>query len=358
MPDDMPKKDSEIFKIGGREIGKGQPVFMVAEISANHKQSLPRAKKLVEAACRAGADAVKLQIYTPDTMTINCDNEYFQIKPPSPWQGKNLYQLYQEAQTPWEWYPVLKKIAQKYNALLFATPFDETAVDFLEKMKTPAYKIASYELVDVGLLKKVAKTRKPVIITRAMASQKEVQSALNTLRQNGAQYIAVLHCVNAYPAKPDEMNLATIADIAKKFKVLVGLSDHSLSVATAAVAVASGASIIEKHFTLKRTDGGPDAGFSLEPPEFKSLVQAVRETEKMIGQVEYGATKQEAQSLTFRRSLFVVEDIKKGDVFNRGNIRSIRPGYGLPPRFLSKILGKRAKSNIKKGTPLKWQLII
>lgn len=345
------------FKIGNKIIGEGYPVFIVAELSANHKGDLERAKKMVREACLAGADAVKLQTYTPDTMTIDCCNQYFQIKPPSPWQGKTLYQLYKEAQTPWEWYPILKKIADKYGVILFSSPFDKTAVDFLEKMKAPCYKVASYEIGDLELLKKIAQTKKPVIITRAMASLGEMKLALETLRKNGAKSVAVLHCINAYPAKIAEMNLATIPDIAKRFKVVSGLSDHSLGMAVAMTAVAAGASIIEKHFTLSRADGGPDAGFSLEPAEFKNLVKAVRETEKMIGQAQYGVAKQEAKSIVVRRSLFAVKDIKKGELLSRENIRSIRPGYGLLPQYLSKVLGKKAKMNIKRGTPLQWNLI-
>lgn len=346
------------FKIAGREIGYKKPVFIVAEISANHKQSFKRAKKLVESACKIGVDAIKLQTYTPDTITINCSNKWFQIQTTNPaWKGKTFYELYKTAYTPWEWQPKLKKIADNHGVILFSAPFDETAVDFLEKMKVPAYKIASFEIGDIELLKKVAKTKKPVIISRGMASLKELKLAILTLKKNGASKIAVLHCISSYPAKPEEMNLATILDIKKRFKVVTGLSDHSLSIATAITSVALGASIIEKHFTLKRSEGGPDAAFSLEPAEMKQLVQNVREAEKSIGRVHYGPNKSEAESIASRRSLFVVEDIKKGEKFARKNIRCIRPGYGLNPKLLNLILGKKANRDIKRGTPLKQGFI-
>ncbi|MGA2418077.1 MAG: pseudaminic acid synthase [Candidatus Staskawiczbacteria bacterium] len=345
------------FKIAGREIGYRNPVFIIAEISANHNQNFERAKKLVESACELGVDAIKLQTYTPDTLTINCSNKWFQVKTNPAWKGKTLYELYKTAYMPWKWQPKLKKIADKYGVILFSTPFDETAVDFLEKMNVPAYKIASFEIGDIELLKKVAKTKKPVIISRGLASLKELKLAISTLRKNGASEIAVLHCIISYPAKPEEMNLATISDIKKRFKVITGLSDHSLSIATAITSVALGASIIEKHFTLKRSEGGLDAAFSLESAEMKQLVQNVREAEKSIGKVHYGIDKGEVENIVFRRSLFVVEDIKKGEKFTRKNIRCIRPGYGLAPRFLSKIISRKAKKDIRRGTPLERNLI-
>ena len=351
------KKEKINFKIGKRRIGEGQPVFIIAEISANHNQSFNKAKKLVKTACQCGADAIKLQTYTPDTMTVDCANDYFQVKVNPAWKGRTLYKLYQEAYTPWEWQPELKKIANSYGVLLFSTPFDETAVDFLEKMNVPAYKIASFELVDVELLKKVAQTKKPVIISRGMSSLEELKLAISVLRKNGASQIAVLHCVSSYPASPEEMNLATIADIRKKFNVVSGLSDHTLTISVAVASVALGACIIEKHFTLKRSDGGPDAGFSLEPKEFKEMVKSVREVEKAVGKAQYSVQKKESENIVFRRSLFVVKDAIKGEKFTRENVRCIRPGYGLAPRFLQKIIGKKSKKNIKKGTPLIWDFI-
>ena len=352
----MTKKNSYIIKIGERKVGNNQPVFIVAEISGNHGRSFKRAKELVIAACRCGVDAVKLQTYTPDTLTIDCSNKWFQIKTNPAWKGKTLYKLYKEAYTPWEWQAELKKIAESHGVILFSTPFDRTAVDFLEKMNMPAYKIASFEIVDIELLKKVAETKKPVIISRGMASLKELKLAILTLRKNGASEIAVLHCVSFYPAQPEEMNLATIADLKGRFKVITGLSDHTLGATTAITSVALGASIIEKHFTLRR-GRGPDAMFSLEPPEMKQLVLDIREAEKSIGKVQYGPGKRESENLIFRRSLFVVENIKKGERFTRKNIRCIRPGYGIEPKFLGLILRKRAKENIKRGTPLKKSFI-
>jgi len=354
----MNQKNNLNFKIGKREVGEAQPVFVVAEISGNHNQNFKRAKELVKSACQCGADAVKLQTYTPDTLTIDSSKKWFRVKVNSAWKGKTLYELYKEAYTPWEWQPKLKKIANSYGIPLFSTPFDETSVDFLEKMGVPAYKIASFEIVDIELLKKVAQTKKPVIISRGMSSLPELKLAVSTLRKYGTPSIAILHCVSSYPAKPEEMNLATISDIKKRFGVITGLSDHSLSPLVPVVAVALGASIIEKHFTLSRADGGSDAAFSLEPEEFKELVKSVRETEKVIGRVRYGAGKKESENIVFRRSLFVVKDIKKGEKFTHENIRCIRPGYGLQPRFLSKALGRKAKKDIKRDTPLNWSLIV
>ena len=345
------------MRIGDKTVDQGHPVFIVAEISGNHNQSFEKAKKLVKTACECGVDAVKLQTYTPDTMTIDCDNEYFQVKVNEAWKGKTLYELYKTAYTPWKWQPELKKIAESCGVLLFSTPFDETAVDFLETMEVAVYKVASFEIPDIELLKKIASTKKPVIISRGMSSFSELQTAISVLRKNGASDVAVLHCVSSYPAKPEEMNLLTIPDIKKKFGVVVGLSDHTLTTAVSVASVALGASIIEKHFTLRRSDGGPDAGFSLEPEELKQLVCDIRTVEKALGQVRYGAGEKEAENIVFRRSLFVVRDIRNGERFTRKNIRCIRPGYGLAPIFLPKVLGKKANKDIKKGTPLSWKEI-
>ncbi|MFH1451234.1 MAG: pseudaminic acid synthase [bacterium] len=347
----------KIFKIGKREIGPGQPVFIVAEMSGNHNQSFKRAKELVEAACDAGVDAIKLQTYTADTLTIDSSEKWFQVKVNESWKGKSLYELYQEAYTPWAWQPKLKEIAEKRGVLLFSTPFDETAVDFLDKMKVPVYKVASFEIGDLELLKKIASKKKPVILSRGMASLEEIRLALSTLKKNGASDIALLHCVSSYPARIEDMNLATINDMRKRFGVVSGLSDHSLGISAAIAAVVLGASIIEKHFTLRRVDGGPDASFSLEPKELKQLVIAIREVEKAIGRIQYGAGKKESENIVFRRSLFAVEDIEANELFTRKNIRCIRPGYGLAPKLLPRVLGKKAKEKIKKGTPLKWNLI-
>jgi len=345
--------------IGKRLIGEGHPVFIVAEISGNHNQSLARAKKLLEAACKTGVDAVKLQTYTPDTLTIDSKNKWFWVgnKNNKDWQGMTLHQLYQTAYTPWEWYEPLKKIADQHGVILFSTPFDETAVDFLEKLNVPVYKIASYEMGDLELLKKVAKTKKPVIISKAFATKEDTALAVKTLRSNGAKSIALLHCVDAYPSKPEAMNLSTISDIGKRFNVIPGLSDHSLGITTALTSVALGAKVIEKHITLKRADGGPDAAFSLEPHEFKELVRVVRDAEKAIGKVFYGIEKSEQANVIFKRSLFVVQDVKKGEKFTRKNVRCIRPGYGLAPKYLSKVLGKKATRTIARGTPLKTDMV-
>lgn len=351
------KKENKLsFKIGNREVGSGHPVFIIAEISANHNQDFKRAKELVKAACQSGVDAIKLQIYTPDALTINCSNKWFQVKVNTAWKGRTLYQLYKMAYMPWKWQSELKKIAESYGCILFSTVVDKAGIDFLEKMDVPAYKVASFEITDLEFLKKVALTKKPVILSRGMASLEELELTVSTLKKNGASAIAILHCVSSYPAKPEEMNLATIPDIKKRFNLVTGLSDHTLGISAVVASVVLGASIIEKHFTLNRTDGGLDAAFSLEPNEFKKLVQSVREVEKAIGKVQYGPGKGELKNIVFRRSLFVIEDIKVGERFTQKNVRSIRPGYGLAPKFLFKVLKKRAKKNIKRGTPLSWDL--
>lgn len=348
-----------VIKVGKRLIGEGHPAFIVAEVSGNHNQNFARAKALVKAACQTGVDAVKLQTYTPDTLTIDSKEKWFWVgsKNNKDWQGMTLHQLYQTAYTPWEWYKDLKKITDKYGVILFSAPFDETAVGFLESMHVPLYKIASYEMGDLELLKKVARTKKPVIISKAMASAQDAALAVKTLRKYGAKEIAMLHCVDAYPSKPEDMNLATIPDIARRFKVVAGVSDHSLGIATALTSVLLGGHIIEKHITLKRSDGGPDAAFSLEPHEFKDLVGAVRDAQIAVGKVFYGAANSEKVNMIFKRSLFVVKDIKVGEKFTRENVRCIRPGYGLAPKELPKVLGKKAKKDISRGTPLSWNLI-
>ena len=345
------------MKIGNKEIGSGHPVFIVAELSGNHQGSLEKAKEIVKAACEAGADAIKTQTYTPDDLTIDCSKELFQVKVNPAWQGRTLYGLYQEAHTPYEWQPELKKVAESYGIPLFSSVFDEKAVDFWEKMGAPAYKVASFEIGDLELLKKIANTKKPVIMSRGMALIEEIELALKTFRENGAPEVAILHCVSSYPARPEEMNLATIPDIKERFGVVTGLSDHTLGTDAAIASVPLGASIIEKHFTANRADGGVDAGFSLEPQEFKELVRAVRIVEKSIGKVQYGSGVREAENIVFRRSLFVVKDVKAGQEFTRENIRSIRPGYGLAPKLLPEILGKKAVKDIERGTPLTEDLI-
>lgn len=343
--------------IGKRLIGPNHPVFMVAEMSGNHNRSFQRALKIIDAAAEAGADAVKTQTYTPDTLTIKSDKKWFKIKGRVPWAGKTLYELYRESYTPWAWQPKLKKYAEKKGLIFFSTPFDEASVDFLEKIKVPLYKIAGYEMTDIPLLKIVSKTKKPIIISAAMATSKEISLSIETLRKFGAPQLAVLHCVNAYPSQPEDMNIETIPDIIKHFNVISGLSDHSLNNIAAIASVAVGGSIIEKHLTLSRQDGGPDAAFSLEPKEFKNLVLAVRDMQKALGKVCYRAGISELPNAVFRRSLFAVRDIKKGEQFTKENIRSIRPGYGLAPKYWDTVIGQRARRNVSRGTPLAWNFI-
>lgn len=330
--------------------------YVIAEVSANHKGSVERAEAIIRAAAEAGADAVKLQTYTADTMTIPCDNEYFRIKG-TLWDGRTLHDLYQEAHTPWEWTPRLMACAKDLGMDCFSTPFDATAVDFLEKCGVTRHKIASFEAVDIPLLKKVASTGKPVILSTGMASLAEIDEAVRTLRENGTTDLTLLKCTSAYPAPANEANLLTISHMAEAFGCRVGLSDHTLGSAVAVAAVALGATVIEKHFTLARTDGGPDAAFSMEPHELKQLVHDVRTVEQAIGQVSYELTEKQRESTVFRRSLFVVKDMKAGEIFTPDNVRSIRPGYGLPPRYLDQILGKTAASAIKAGTPMNWGLV-
>lgn len=345
------------IRIGKRWIGEGEPCYVVAEVSGNHKQSFERALEIIEAASRAGADAVKLQTYTADTLTIDSDRDWFKIPAESVWAGKTLHQLYAEAYTPWEWHADLQDAARKLGLDLFSTPFDTTAVDFLEGLKVPAYKVASFEVVDVPLLRKIAKTAKPVIMSTGMASFDEIREAVDTLRGGGAGDVALLKCTSAYPAPPREMNLRTIAHLRSTFDVVAGLSDHTLGGCVAIAAVALGAAIVEKHFTLARADGGPDSSFSMEPEEFSAMVQAIRQVEAALGQVSYEATSEEAKNLCFRRSLFVVRDVKAGEALTEQTVRSIRPGYGLPPRYLDDIIGRKAARDILRGTPMSWDLV-
>ncbi|MCP4650691.1 MAG: pseudaminic acid synthase [PVC group bacterium] len=342
--------------INNRKIGKGKTVYIIAELSANHNQSIDKAIKLIEVAKQAGADAVKIQTYTADTMTIDSDKEWFQIKG-TIWEGNNLYKLYQEAFTPWEWQSQLKQVSEKLGLDFFSTPFDVTAVDFLQGLNVPAYKIASFELVDIPLLKKIAITGKPVIMSTGMATLEEIDEAVQTLVLAGNKQLVLLKCTSAYPAAAQEMNLNAISYISEKYKVPVGLSDHTLGSAVAVAAVALGACIIEKHLTLTRKDPGPDATFSMEPAEFKSMVDDIRIVEKALGKVSFEVTEKEKENRVFRRSLFVVKDIKKGETFSAKNIRSIRPGHGLHTRYLEQILDKKAVKDIEKGTPLNWNLV-
>ena len=339
---------------GSRRIGWGEPVYIVAELSANHNQDFEQAVALIHAAKEAGADAVKLQTYTPDTLTIPSDKEYFRITGGTLWDGRTLYDLYGEAYMPWEWQPKLKEIADEIGIDLFSTAFDPTAVDFLEEMGVPVHKVASFEIVDIPLIEKMARTGKPLIISTGMATLGEIEEAVQAARRAGATQIVLLKCTSAYPAPPEEMNLRTIPHLAEAFGVPVGLSDHTLGIAVPVAAVALGACIVEKHFTLSRDIPGPDSAFSLEPHELKAMVEAIRTVEKALGEVHYGVSEREAQSRVFRRSLFVVRDVKAGEVYTEENVRSIRPGYGLHTRYLNEVLGRRAVHDIESGTPLDW----
>lgn len=345
------------MRIAEKDIGRSWPVYIIAELSANHNQEFEQAVKLIHAAKEAGADAVKLQTYTPDTLTIDCDNEYFRIGKGTIWEGRNLYQLYQEAYTPWDWQPKLKTVANDLGMTLFSTPFDFTAVDFLEKMDVLAYKIASFELVDLPLIRRVAQNGKPMIMSTGMATLAEIDEALQAAREASATQIALLKCTSAYPAPPEEMNLRTIPHMAEAFGCPVGLSDHTLGIAVPVAAVALGACIIEKHFTLSRSVPGPDSAFSLEPHEFKAMVEAVRTAEKALGRASYEVTEREKASRIFRRSLFVVKDIRAGEEFTPQNVRSIRPGSGLEPKYLDLVMGKKATRDAQKGTPLSCDLV-
>jgi len=344
-------------KIANKKIGKNYPVFIVAELSANHLRKFDNAVKLIKEAKEAGADAVKLQTYTPDTITIDCENEYFQIKQGTIWDGKTLYELYKEAYTPWEWQPKLKKIAEEMGLILFSTPFDKTAVDFLEEMNVPAYKIASLEILDIPLIEYVASKGKPVIISTGIATLSDIKEAVNACKRMENDQIALLKCTSVYPVPLGEINLKTIPNLAETFGTIVGLSDHTLTISVPVASVALGACIIEKHFTLNRSSGGADAAFSLEPDEFKAMVKAIREVEKALGEVSYELTEKMKKSRQHSRSLFVVKNMKAEEIFTEENVRSIRPGYGLPPKYLKDILGKKAKKDIKRGTPLSWELI-
>jgi pseudaminic acid synthase len=346
----------KMFEINQRKIGFGQGVYIIAEMSANHNQEIDQAVELIRAAKAAGADAIKVQTYTPDTLTIRSDNEYFR-KTSGLWQGYTLYDLYSEAYMPWDWQPKLQTVANELGLDFFSSPFDDSAVDFLEELDMPAYKIASFELVDIPLIQRVARTGKPIIMSTGMGTLAEIDEAVQTIRAEGNNQLALLKCTSAYPAPPEEMNLRTIPHLAEAFGIPVGLSDHTLGTAVPIAAVALGACIIEKHFTISREVPGPDSAFSLEPHEFKEMVDAVRVAEKALGAVSYAVTEKEATSRTSRRSLFVVKDMNAGEVFTEENVRSIRPGYGLHTRYFDKVLAKKASQDIKKGTPLSWNLI-
>lgn len=343
--------------LANRRIGPSEPIYVVAELSANHGQSLETALELVRAAHASGADAVKIQTLTPEGITLNSASELFRVGQGSLWSGRTLYDLYQEAQTPWEWHAALQSEAVRLGIHLFSSPFDLSAIDFLERLEMPAYKIASFELVDLALIERAALTGKPLILSTGMASREEIEEAIMTARRAGANQIVLLKCTSAYPAAPEAMNLRAIASLADAFGVPVGLSDHTLGIAVPVAAAALGACLIEKHLTLSREVPGPDSAFSLEPQEFKAMVESVRIAQVSLGKPDFGRTPAEQDSVLFRRSLFAVQDIPVGDPLTPDNVRSIRPGHGLPPRHLPEVLGRHATEYIAMGTPLSWEII-
>ena len=344
------------IQIAGRAIGAAQPPFVIAEMSANHNGSLDIALKIIEAAKLAGADAVKMQTYRPDTITMDCDDDAFRIHG-GLWDGRTLYDLYQEAHMPWEWHAPLFAHARKLGITLFSSPFDNTAVDLLEDLNAPAYKIASFEAVDIGLIRYVAATGKPMIISTGMADAEEIQEAVDAARAGGCTQLALLHCVSGYPAPAEDYNLQTIADMRQRFGLVTGLSDHTLDNTTAICSVAMGGAIIEKHFTLDRSGGGPDDSFSLEPAGLAQLCQGARTAWSALGQVDYGRKSSEIGNVQFRRSLYVVQDLQPGALLTPANVRSIRPGHGLAPRHLDAVLGRRVQQAVRRGTPLAWELL-
>lgn len=345
------------FMIGNKLVGEGAPTFIVAEISGNHNQDYHRAVEIIHAAREAGADAIKLQTYTADTITIDCDAPWFQIKEGTVWDGMTLHQLYREAYTPWDWQPRLMEEAKKLGLECFSSPFDFSSVDFLEEMKVPAYKIASYEINDIPLIRKVARLHKPVIFATGIAYPEDIRLALDICKEEGNENIFLLKCVSSYPTPYDEVNLRVIPTLANTYDCLTGISDHTMGTIVSAASVPLGAKMIEKHLTLKRADGGPDSSFSMEPGEFAKLVQEVRILERALGSAEYSLTDTQKLEHGGSRSLFVVKDIQAGEKLTPENIRSIRPGNGLHTKHYEAVLGRTAKTDLKKGTPLAWELI-
>ncbi|WP_375732276.1 pseudaminic acid synthase [Vibrio ponticus] len=342
------------IEIDGRKIGPDYPPYIIAELSANHNGDISRAFQIMEEAKKAGADAIKLQTYTHNTITIDGDSEEFQIHG-GLWDGQTLYELYKGAHMPWEWHKPLFDKARELGITIFSSPFDFSAVELLEQLEAPAYKIASFELIDLPLIKRVAQTGKPMIMSTGMANQDEIQEAIDTARNNGCKELIVLHCVSGYPAPAEQYNLRTVADIAERFNVLSGLSDHTIDNATAVTSVALGACLIEKHVTMDRNGGGADDSFSLEPAELKALCQDTKTAWLALGKVTYERTEAELGNVKFRRSLYIVRDIKIGEVFTEQHVRSIRPGYGIAPKYYDEVIGKTSKKNIGKYTPLKFE---
>ena len=344
------------IQIKNRMIGDGHPAYIIAEMSANHSGSIERAKEIIREAKKCGADCVKIQTYTPDTLTIDCHNQYFHIDNGT-WEGENLYNLYGKAFTPWEWHKELKEEADRVGIDFFSTPFDTTSVDFLEELGVDFYKIASFEMVDLPLLRYIASKGKPIIMSTGMGSKEEIAEALEAIHEMGNDQVAILKCSSAYPAISDDMHLKTIADMKQTFDIPVGLSDHSMGHLGATTAVALGANIIEKHFCISRAIENPDSSFSMEPAEFKEMVDQIRQVEKAMGNVFYGVSKQEQTSITFRRSIFVTKDLKKGDVLSMDNVRIIRPGYGEKPKYLDDILGMKVDRDVEWGTPFSFDML-
>ncbi len=347
-----------MITISNRPIGPGNPCFIIAELSANHQGSMETAIKTIQAARQAGADAIKLQTYTPDTITLNVKNDYFKLSHGTLWDGKYLYELYQEAYTPWQWHEKLFQVAQDEGLICFSSPFDFSAVDFLEKLNAPAYKIASFEIMDVPLIRYAAQKQKPVIISTGIAELEDIELAVKTCREAGNEQITLLKCTSSYPAPLDTAHLKTIPDLQQRFRVVAGLSDHTLGIVAPIAAVALGASVIEKHFILDKSLGGPDAAFSLDPTEFAAMVQGVRQAEAALGQVSYTLSDKVKKSrLSTGRSLFVTQDVKAGDTITKDNIRSVRPGYGMPPKYYEVVLGKTFAADAPAGTPLQDSII-
>lgn len=347
------------MKIGNIKISTQNEPFIIAEMSGNHNKSLPRALEIVESAAKAGAHALKLQTYKPDTLTLNIkEGDFFISDKTSLWYGKSLYDLYDDAFTPWEWHEQIMKKAKQLGMLCFSSPFDETAVDYLEDLDVPAYKIASFENSHLPLIKKVISTRKPIIISAGLASLSELNDTIELLRDEGCENFALLKCTSSYPASPNDSNILSIPHMKNLFNCEIGLSDHTMGIGVAIGAIAHGATIIEKHFTLSRKDGGVDSDFSLEPQELKSLVEESKRVWQSLGSVKYGATKTEENSIIFRRSLYIAEDVKKGDTLNKRNLRIVRPGKGLPPKYFNVLVGKKVKRDLKKGTPVNWEIVL
>lgn len=347
---------SNKISINGRKIGQDMPPYIIAEMSANHNGNIETAFKIIEEARKAGADAVKLQTYHPDTITLNCDSEDFQIHG-GLWDGRTLYELYEWAHTPWEWHKPLFEHARSLGITIFSSPFDNTAVDLLEDLNAPAYKIASFEAIDLPLIKYVASTGKPMIISTGMADAEEIQEAIDAAREGGCKELAILHCVSGYPAPAEDYNLRTLPDMLQRFELVTGLSDHTLDNTTAITSVALGASIIEKHFTLDRSGGGPDDSFSLEPNELADLCRDSKTAWQALGQIDYGRKSSEQGNVKFRRSLYFVKDLRAGEVITPDSVRSVRPGYGAAPKFLNSIIGKKVLCDVRSASPVQLEQV-